>query len=417
MKLINRYNLYLVPLLMVLFIISSITGFFFIKNVLQNELDEQLLRSRSRIEKYVLQQQQLPNIESFDGMEMYISKTTAGFKDTGISSASQYIPEQKKMHLSRKMVFTILFKSQLYTITILKPLEGTRHLTKLIALITVFTVFMMLLLLLLVNRQLLKRLWKPFYDSLLHIGSFKISQGEHLQFPGTSIEEFNLMNNHFTKVAENARQEYNSLKEFSENASHEIQTPLAVIHSKLDLLVQGDDMTERQSDIINTVYTSVQKLSKIQDSLLLLTKIDNRQFEENSIVQVNKELWIKQQQFHIFWENKNIHHHNMLGACTVNCNKELMEVLLNNLFTNATRHNIKNGKVEIKSGPSYFEIWNTGINEPLDSEKLFKRFYKNTTQATGTGLGLSIIQRICEVSSINVQYRFSQNMHGFCFSW
>jgi signal transduction histidine kinase len=207
------------------------------------------------------------------------------------------------------------------------------------------------------------------------------------------------------------------LKLFSENASHEIQTPLAIIRSKLDLLIQDEGLTEKQSDLLQGAFSSVSKLSRIQQSLLLLTKIDNKQFAGNSQIIMTQEVRNKIEEFRELWANKGIVVSEEIQESEIHCNKELLEILLNNLFSNATRHNVANGLIKIKLEEREFQLSNTGPAEALDVNRLFRRFYKGNMHGDNNGLGLSIVKEICDVSSILMTYDYLDNMHCFKLEW
>jgi signal transduction histidine kinase len=401
----------------VLFIICIVSSYFLIRNVLQNELDEILLRTKSRIEKYAASYNEIPAINSFSDQQVKFEKTTERVKDSGFSSTTLFIAEQNKSHISRKLIFFIPLKNDLYKVAITEPLEGTRHLTILIVKIAVVTIFFTLILLLLINRQLLSKLWAPFYSSLDVISHFKVKNSGTLGLPASDIEEFELMNNHFEMAAANAARDYQNLKLFSENASHEIQTPLAIIRSKLDLLIQEEGLTEKQSDLLSGAYSAVSKLSRIQQSLLLLTKIDNRQFSGNSEIKLKQEVNSKVEAFKELWQNKGITSVADLEDATIYGDPELMEILLNNLFGNATRHNINNGLIKVKLAAGILEISNTASEQALDTDQLFKRFYKGSLHGENNGLGLSIVKEICDVLSIMITYEYHDNMHCFILKW
>ncbi len=417
MKLITKYNRYLFPALIFLFIISTVSSYYFTRLVLQNELDEILLRSKGRIENYVAINHAVPVISSFDDQKVFFEKITGPIPDSGFTSATQFIPEQNKEHLSRRLVFPLQVNNETYKVTISEPLEGTRHLTILIVKTAIVTIFITLLLLIIVNRKVLEKIWQPFYQSLTAIRSFHINTPDKLELPDSEINEFKLMNGHFKMAAENAVRDYRNLKEFSENASHEIQTPLAIIHSKLDLMVQHENLSEKQSELLRSVYASVNKLSKLQQSLLLLTKIDNRQFQNSGSIELEQELKNKIEQFQDLWYNRGLTCNIQIEKATLHINKELLDILLDNLFANATRHNIANGTIGIKLLQGEMEISNTGIDQQIDPERIFKRFYKGVPNGGNNGLGLSIIKEICEVSAISISYRHVQEMHFFRLTW
>jgi signal transduction histidine kinase len=230
------------------------------------------------------------------------------------------------------------------------------------------------------------------------------------------VEEFRLMNAHFTKAAESANREYRNLKEFSENASHELQTPLAIIRSNLDLLAQ-EGMTERQSQLFEGIYASVRRMSRLQESLLLLTKIDNRQFTGIDTIRLDRFLHDKLHQLQELVHARNLECHTTVVETELRTNRELLEILLNNLFSNAIRHNIPGGEIHTRLDAQCLRVSNTGPAEALDEGSVFQRFYKPGDRAGANGLGLSIIKQICDTSSMQVGYAFAAGLHSFTISW
>jgi signal transduction histidine kinase len=416
MKLTTRYNRNIIPAIILIFLISIVSSYFLIREILQTELDGALLRTKNRLTNYIKQNDSIPRVSSFNDQVIRFEKGEAPLADSGFSSSTQYIPEQKKNHLSRQLIFTLLIKNEPWKVMISQPLEGSRHLTILIAKVAVATISLTLLLVLLLNRRILSRIWSPFYQSLTMIKKFKVNDQTHPVFPDSSIEEFRLMNDHFTKAAENATRDYRNLKEFSENASHEIQTPLAIMRSSLDLLTQ-ENMTARQSELLQSVYSSVRKLSRLQQSMVLLTKIDNRQFEQIGNIRIDLALREKMLQFQELLHPKNLRCSFELTETFIPANKELLEILLNNLFSNAIRHNTTNGAMYVECKEKSLIIGNTGIDQPLDPDRIFRRFYRNSAQSENSGLGLSIIKQICDTTALQVQYEFENSLHRFIIQW
>jgi len=176
-------------------------------------------------------------------------------------------------------------------------------------------------------------------------------------------------------------------------------------------------LTEKQSDLVQSAYSSVSKLSRIQQSLLLITKIDNKQFSGNTQVMLAREVINKIEEFKELWQNKGITLSEEIQESVIDCSKELLEILLNNLLSNATRHNVNNGLIKIKLENSLLQISNTGIEVPLDTDQLFRRFYKGNLHGENNGLGLSIVKEICDVSSVLISYDCHDKMHRFTLKW
>lgn len=415
MKLTTQYYRHIVPAVTVLFLAVIVSSFFLIRLTLQTELDSILLRSKLRVEAYVRANGRLPEVSTFNDQQINFRRVAA-LRDSVLSDTMQYIPEQSKNHISRKLCFTLLLHGEPWEVTISEPLEGTRHLTILIAKIAIFTILVTLFLFVLINRSVLRQLWRPFYRSLEVIQGFKVDEPGRPVYPESPIEEFRLMNQHFSQAAENANRDYRNLKEFSENASHELQTPLAIIRGNLDLLVQ-EPMTNRQSQLLQGIYGSVRRMTRLQESLLLLTKIDNRQFEAVEPIRMDMLLQDKLHQMQELLLARNLRCQFELEETSLAANRELMDILLNNLFSNAIRHNVAEGEIRAQLEERSLRVSNTGMGGALDESRIFRRFYKNAAQAENNGLGLSIIKQICDTTAMRVGYGFAEGWHSFVISW
>jgi len=415
MKLTTFYYRHIVPAVMALFVAVIVSAYFLIRHALQRELDLGLYRSKSRIEAYVKANGRLPEVASFDDQHIVFAPVAADAPDS-LGSTMLYIPEQRKMHISRKLSFTLAANGQRWLVTVSQPLEGTRHMTVLIVEITVVTILLTLVFFILVNRRVLSKIWRPFYRSLELIGSFKVDGRVEPVYPETAVEEFQLMNAHFKQAAENASRDYRNLREFSENASHELQTPLAIMRSNLDLLVQ-EGMTERQSDLMQGVYGAVRRMKRLQESLLLLTKIDNRQFTGVDDIRMDLAVSDKVHQLQELLHARSLHCKLELAEASIAANKELLDILLNNLFSNAIRHNVTDGEIHARLDQRSLRVSNTGTAEALDGSRIFRRFYKKSSHCDNNGLGLSIIKQICDTTAMKVQYAFVEGWHSFTISW
>jgi signal transduction histidine kinase len=159
-----------------------------------------------------------------------------------------------------------------------------------ILLISLATIFVIMAASLIINRVVLKRLWQPFYRSLDILKNFRVDKKQTMDFPSNQIDEFEFMNQTIQKTTNQAQQEYSLLKEFTENASHEMQTPLAIIRSKLDLLIQDENLSEDQSKTMQSAYSAIERLSRLNQSLLLLAKIENNQYAETTRINLTDKI-------------------------------------------------------------------------------------------------------------------------------
>lgn len=282
--------------------------------------------------------------------------------------------------------------------------------------ISATTVFLFILIvggLLFLNRRLSKSVWKPFRKTLDKLKTFNLNQQTKIEFDEADVSEFEELNQSLSKLIDQNISVYKSQKEFTENASHELQTPLAILKNKLDILMQNQDLTEKQYEIAEEMNKALTRSSRINRNLLLLAKIDNSQFDNSEIIRfdelLNQSLEILQEHF----EQKNITVNSEISSnVEVKGNSSLMEVLINNLILNAIRHTPSDGIINIKLTKSVFEVSNSGT-EKLNEDLLFKRFSKLSTDNRGSGLGLAIIQQICKLQNWNIGYIFDKSLHIF----
>lgn len=260
-----------------------------------------------------------------------------------------------------------------------------------------------------INNLLLKSIWKPFYNILDKLKTFKLGSKQMIEPEKSSIEEFKVLNNTIQEVLRDSIDVYESQKQLIENASHEIQTPLAIAINKLQLFSEKYDLPEEQHTEIYQITRSLERLTKLNKSLLLLSKIENRQFREITEVNVNALLSELSEEFTAIAEHRNIEISLLENvALTVSAHRELLIILFTNLIKNSIVHNINGGVVQISISENQVVIENTGKDDALNEEKLFSRFYRENSSGQSTGLGLAIVKSICEMENIQISYQFSQ---------
>lgn len=417
MKLLTRYSLINLLVMIVIFFVSSFTLYSFIRVILLRELDGDLNGIEEKIKTYVNEYHALPHLYALDEERINFNRTGEQKAAREFETVKLYSYREKKMHNFRKLLFPLQYNNTWYQVTVAKPLEGMRHLSHMLVTISVITILITILIAIVINRFLLKRLWKPFYESLNVMRNFKLGKTGTPVFPKTTINEFSFMNESLLMATEKAEQDYLLLKEFTENASHEIQTPLSIIRSKLDMMIQESALSRKQSELARGAYAALKKLTRLNQSLLLLAKIENHQFDDAHTLCLKGKMEEKLEQFSELWESQHIKVTHELQDAGVFINPELLDVLLNNLLSNASNHNIPSGHIYIKLEQKQLVISNTGCTVPLDEKRLFTRFYKQSTGSNQNGLGLSIVKQIARVSAIEINYLFTNGMHSFELSW
>ncbi|MEC5145131.1 HAMP domain-containing sensor histidine kinase [Chitinophaga sp. 212800010-3] len=281
----------------------------------------------------------------------------------------------------------------------------------------VWKMLLMVLAVAVTARLLSKKIFYPLHCIRKALYNFDLKQKEPLKLPETSTTEFKELNRFLTKMTDKAMEDYAAVKEFSENASHELQTPLAVIRSKIELLSETN-IDGVQAALIGDMQNAIEKLSHINRSLILLTKLENQEFKATESIKfcrVTKDViatyedWIAMREIKLSTNlDKNI---------PLSIHPALAEMLISNLMSNAIRHNHEGGQIRVLLTSKEFRISNTGLPPQVPTCELFHRFRKSNQSADSIGLGLAIVKQICEVNGYDIEYTYTGGWHHLQISF
>lgn len=265
-----------------------------------------------------------------------------------------------------------------------------------------------------INNFVLQRLWKPFYSFLNQLKNYRIGSSKNFPEANTKTKEFTDLQNAVNILLQHNIETYEAQKQFIGNASHELQTPLAIAINKLELLIEKGNLQSDQAENIAEIMSIIERLVRLNKSLLLLTKIENKQFLENKSVSFNEVLKQSANDLEEMAEFKNVKIAiEEKAELTTEMDISLANIIVSNLLRNAIFHNVENGNVNIEISEKKIQISNTGFKIPLNEQKIFSRFYKSETDQNGTGLGLAIVKAICDLYGFSISYHFENTLHCF----
>lgn len=281
--------------------------------------------------------------------------------------------------------------------------------------LTIFYIFLLMAILLtgsgvMINYFSNRKIWTPFFANLKRVQNFSVSNNQELKLSDSSIAEFKELNLTLIDLTARSRKEYLALREFTENASHEIQTPLSIIQSKLDALSQLD-LNKQMADYIVQAKSGVDRLAKMNRSLLLLAKLDNDIFKDKETLSLDQLLTAQIRNMEDLFASKKITIRETIYPIQVISDKYLAETLLYNLLANAWRYTPADGKVHVSLENARLLVENTGPAPDFDTEHIFQRFTKSNKHVQATGLGLAIVKEICQVNQWEVAYHYRQPTH------
>lgn len=273
---------------------------------------------------------------------------------------------------------------------------------------------------LVIMRYVPQRLWRPFNYTLREIKTFKVESGQVPQLSHSGTKEFDELNDTLTELMTASVRSYKVQKEFTENASHELQTPIAVVQSKLDNLLQDSELTERQNREIQQIYQELCRMSRLSRNLLLLSKIENNQYAAMTNIDLCDKIRAVIPQMETLAPGMDVVIELSDTSLTLHCNEPLLESMITNLAVNAIRHNspitYKTGQrvsfVKIIVNDDRLTVANTSTDPALDQNHVFSRFYRTKSQK-GNGLGLAIVKSICNYHHWTIAYSFHNGIHEF----
>ena len=280
----------------------------------------------------------------------------------------------------------------------------------------IFLYVLLLLIILSINIWVFRKNMKPLYVLLKWLDSSQLGKKNEPLENTTKITEFRKLNAATMAFAERGEKLFEQQKTFIGNASHEMQTPLAICRNRLEMLMEDETLTEHQLNELIKTHQTLENLTRMNRSLLLLCKIENGQFADTRSVCLNDIL------AHYLDDYKEVYaYRNITVTVTtdssfcVEMNDSLVSVLVTNLLKNSFVHNIDGGFIYIKITANTFEISNTG-EKPLDRERIFERFYQGQKKEGSTGLGLALVDSICKANHLKIDYTYVENRHIFTIS-
>ncbi|GAL87001.1 twp-component sensor histidine kinase [Sporocytophaga myxococcoides] len=411
MKLLQRTTLYYLLYSLFIFGIGTILFYVFIKIILWDGIDEAIYQEKVQLvanlnyEKIGEGLQPSTEVSIMPALEAEVEKDKYNTVPIYDSLTKEYTDFRQLTSYHKN-------GEDWYKVTIRQPLAEAESLLNSILPVEIGLFLILLGGVLLMNRFILAKIWQPFYVLLDKLKKYNLETTKIIPYESTDIIEFQELNINVEKMTERIYKDFLTQKEFNENSSHEMQTPLAIIKNKLELIIQSKNLTEQEMLHIQSIFNAVKRLTLLNKGLLLLSKIENRQFTQKENVNLGELL---QSIFNLLEEqiiDKNITTEiEIKSTGPIKTNRILIEGLLNNLVSNSIKHNIQNGKITAELTENHFIITNTGIPLSFPADEMFERFRKDSSVENSVGLGLSIVKKICDFLDYKIVYIHKDGLH------
>lgn len=419
MKLFYRVLIHLLTGIMVVLSGWAVCFYFAIVDEINDEIDDSLEDYSELIIIRSLAGKELPSSDSGSNNQYFLREVSEAYVRTRERIRYQdtmvYIAEKKETEPAR--ILTTIFRNdsgQYYELSVSTPTIEKQDLRESIFYLLIGLFVILLVTILIINIWVFYRSMKPFYVLLHWLGDYRLGQTHKPLYNPTHTSEFQKLNDTVIRFAQHSEEVFQQQKQFIGNASHEIQTPLAVCRNRLEMLMEDETLTEQQLGEIIKTYETLEYVSKLNKSLLLLSKIDNHQYSETSKVCLNDVLHSLIPDFEEVYAFKEVSLSLEENArLCADMNEVLATVLMTNLLKNAFVHNVEDGSIRITINRDSICFSNTGTLVALDEKRVFERFYQGNKKEGSTGLGLAIANAVCRQFKLELKYVFKDGMHQF----
>lgn len=401
-------------------ILALWAAFFYLTMVeeINDEVDDSLSDYAERLIIRSLSGEDLPSENNGSNNQFYLYEVSSEYAQMyphlSYHDEMVYITDKEETEPAR--VLTVIFETdggQFMELVVYTPTIEKNDLRQAILGWIVFLYVVLLLVIVLLNAWVFHRNMKPLYKLLDWLDHYRLGhQNEPLE-NDTRITEFHRLNEAAVLSAQRSERLYEQQKLFIGNASHEMQTPLAICRNRLEMLMEDETLTEKQLNELIKTHQTLENLTRMNKSLLLLCKIENGQFVESKRVCLEELLHRYLEDYQEVYAYRHIRVSvEVVAPFCVEMNESLALVLVTNLLKNAFVHNVEGGTLHVTITSDSFAVSNTG-GEPLDEKRIFERFYQGQKKEGSTGLGLALVDSICKASHLSVQYACQDGLHTF----
>lgn len=418
MKLLNRTLLSFLIYSVIVLVVVTPVFYWAVNRMITQEVDEALLRQKQEIQSRISKiksEDELKQWEDLDG-DVKIEPTQTIIKDS-LYVSNQLNSVSREQEPYRVLRAPLVFQQKTYRLTARMSLLESEDLIQAIVAAQFFVLITLLTGMLIIHWRTSRKIWQPFYRTLEGLKKFELEKNSPVHFDPSFVQEFNDLNRAIYQLISRDQAVYLQQKEFTENAAHEMQTPLAIFQSKLEMLLQTTP-TPEQAALLESMLNATYRLTKLNKTLLLLAKIEGRQFAESEPVVLHEVVTKCILMYRAEAEEKEItvvaDYKNKLS---VFFNPTLLDIVVSNLLANAIRHSTRGSRVNVTIERDRLEVANPGEALSFPKEKIFNRFQKGNNHPHSTGLGLALVNKIAEVNGLKVTYHFENNLHIFCFDF
>ena len=418
MKFIYKIILWLSGIMLVFLTAWGIFFFRAMEAEINDETDDMLENYSADIIMKWLSGVEIPSIDNGSNNTYYIRKVSpeyaASVPSISYENAMIFIASKDEDEAARIRHHIFMDgDDSYYELTVAVPTFERRDLITAILRWMVFLYFILLVACIGITAAVVNYNFRPLKSLLKWVQGYVPGKDNPPVPCNTDIEEFRILAQATQRTADRIEKQYDLQNQFIGNASHELQTPLAVCTGKIEMMLDSESLDSQQAGELMSIGRTLNRMIRLNKTLLLMTKIDNGQFIDTSEIDIVRLAGDSLDMLGDIYGYKDIRSvMNAPDHVLLEMNEQLASIMVSNLLKNAFVYAPSGSVVTVMLSDKCLEVSNDG-DTPLDKDRIFDRFYQGPAKKEGSsGLGLALVKAICERYSFSLDYRYD-GKHSF----
>lgn len=418
MRLVSSLSLRLSVVAAIVLALWSVMFYVAMMAEVNDEVDDSLEDLAEVIIRRSLAGEPLPSEPTGSNNQYYLHEVSADYaaatRRIRYEDRQVYIKEKGETEPARVLSYIYVTDEGRYMeVEVSVPTIDKSDLRRAIFYSTLFLYVAILLVIVVLNVHTVRHSMQPLQRLLTWIDAYRPGGGACRPVTDTTITEYRRLATALTHLVQRSEAAYRQQQTFIGHASHEMQTPLAVCQSRLEMLLDDGTLSRQHADEVGKTLGTIGTLARLNRTLLLLCRIDNGQFHDVASFDLAPLVADIAADIAMVYEERQLRltittH----AALTVTMSRQLAAILLTNLVKNAFVHNTVGGQVTIVVSAGRLTVSNTGTL-PLEADNIFQPFYHSPSSKGSTGLGLSLVSAVCSHCGMTVAYAFADGLHSF----
>jgi signal transduction histidine kinase len=416
MKLITKNSIIFLLVTLVVFCIGSYLFYIQLSEIIHEEAEEEVTQLKDDVEAFIEKNGRFPS--SVNPLNILMFDSADVTEHERLIDTTLYVKEFGETLPFKVFIFSVPMNGKYHTAMVGKEMMESDDLIETIVRSFIILALVLVVVLIAVNFLYSRYIWKPFFKTLDQLSNYDIEKHGAITYEKSRTKEFDGFSKAVSKMTAKLKADYQNLRSFTENASHELQTPIAVMIAQTEDLLQSEAVAKNEREKIYQLNQAAVRLKKLNQTLLLLSKIENDQFKVIRETAVTERLKLKLDQFEELIKMKDVR----LSIQTMDKVEQtidpvLVDAIISNLLGNALKYTPHKGQIIVSLDKRTFSVSNSGEPLNVEGERLFERFFKLNPDSDSSGLGLALVKQIASTHGHRVSYAYKQNLHIFEYSF